>query len=89
MRQFNGIATPAVRTLINEASPPVGTEPGNRHETLKAIVFRLAHDGWNDDSIRRFVPVINVAWGDGDWSGHLDRLLAWVRAREGERAQAT
>jgi hypothetical protein len=81
-----GIVTPAVATLIAEAVPPVGGNPGNRHPTLMAIVARLAQRGWSDLSIRRLVlDRVNVAWGDGDWGDHLDRMLAWVRERERRR----
>jgi hypothetical protein len=83
LRGYGGIATPAVRKLINEARPPTDGAPGNRHPTLLAIVTRLAHDDWPDDSIRRLVlPQVHEQWGDGDWSAHLDRMLAWVRERE-------
>jgi hypothetical protein len=83
LKIFGGLATPAVRTLIEEARAPTGGAPGTRHPTLLAIVTRFAHEGWPDQSLRDLIlPQVHATWGDGDWSAHLDRMLAWVRARE-------
>ena len=79
-----GIVTPAVRAVIWEAHGPGEAGGGNRHTTLVAVVARLAQLGWPDGAIRDLVlPVALEAWTvTDDLAARLDRVIAWVRARE-------
>jgi hypothetical protein len=86
LERSGGIVTPAARRLVVEAKVPTDVSPGNRHETLLALVTRLGLLGWRDQDILALaLPLVNATWG-GDWSEHLDRMLAWLRARETEGA---
>jgi hypothetical protein len=84
------LITPAVRALLREAVAPAEGRSGNRHATLVAVAARCMQAGWSDDDIRNLaLPVVNDEWGDGDWSGHLNQILAWTRAQEAASIAAT
>jgi hypothetical protein len=78
--RYAGFLSPAARVLLRDAAPPTDAHPGNRHTTLVTVVGSCIQAGWPDGDIRDLVlPIVNTEWGDGDWSQHLDQILAWTR----------
>jgi hypothetical protein len=73
---------PAVTALIGE----VGRTGHDRHDALVAVCGSLVHHRWLNDQINEFVvPLINTAFGDGDWSVEVDRAIAHARNRDTAR----
>ena len=85
LQHYGSLVVPAVHALLREATGPTDDcdGRGNRHSTLLTVVSRVVQVGWPDEEVRVLVlPVINAAWDGGDWSAHLDKMLAWVRQQE-------
>jgi hypothetical protein len=80
--RFNGLVKPAVRELVRE----IGAEGSGRHDAVVAIAGRLVLQRWTvEQAVSFLAPIVNDAFGEGDWTGEIVAALAHARRREAER----
>jgi hypothetical protein len=83
--QYDGLVKPAIQQLIEET----GAERSGRHDCLVAICGRLVLQRWDDQrSLAFLTPIINAAFGEGDWSREIQTALDHARRRDNARLQA-
>jgi hypothetical protein len=80
--KHGGLVKPATRELIQQ----IGAEQRGRHNAIVAIAGRLVSLRWADErAIEFLVPVVNEAFGDGDWTQEIVDALQHAHKREQER----
>jgi hypothetical protein len=80
--RYNGLVVPATRELIRQ----VGAEGCGRHDAVVAVCGRLVFQTWSDErAIEFLVPLVNDAFGEGDWTDEVLDALRHARRRAQER----
>jgi hypothetical protein len=84
LEKHEGLIRPAIREVVEQ----IGGEGGGRHDALVSIAGRLVLQGWSDQSAIEFLaPIVNDAFGEGDWTDEILGALGHARKRETERMQ--
>jgi hypothetical protein len=82
--KHDGLVRPAIRELVQQ----IGAEGCGRHDAVLAIAGRLVLQRWSDEQATEFLtPLVNDAFGEGDWSGEVQAALEHARRRDARRAE--
>jgi hypothetical protein len=73
----SGLIMPGAVAWITE----VGARGTERHNSIISLCGYLVHHGWGATDVMRPVPCINLAFGEGDWSGEVERAVTHAQSR--------